>query len=259
MTDHIQIDHRDGVQSLRFYRQQKKNAITRAMYAALADAIADGEARDAIGAHVFLGSGGIFTAGNDLTDFAAADPSVSQDTPVRAFLEALVAARKPLLAAVDGPAIGIGTTLLLHCDLVFASPAARLQTPFLDLGLVPEAGSSLLLPQRIGHPMAFELLCLGAPFNAERALAAGLINAIVPAAGLDAHAHAAAKELARKPRQALLLSRRLLRGDPAALRSRIDEELLHFAERLQSPEARDAFSAFFEKRRPDFAKLKPKT
>jgi enoyl-CoA hydratase/carnithine racemase len=166
-----------------------------------------------------------------------------------------VSARKPLLAAVDGPAIGIGTTLLLHCDLVYASPAATLSTPFIDLGLVPEAASSLLLPMRSGHAVAFEMLCLGGTLDASRALAAGLVNAVVPAATLEAKVLAAAAALARKPRQALLVSRRLLRGDPARLRERMHEEFQLFAERLASPEAREALAAFLEKRPPDFAKV----
>ena len=256
MGDHIETDTRDGVQRLRFSRPQKKNAISRAMYGALADAMAAGEASGEVGAHLFVGSGGVFTAGSDLNDFLERGDAAAADGPVLRFLEALVAARKPLLAAVDGLAVGIGTTLLLHCDLVFASPTVSLRTPFLDLGLVPEAASSLLLAQRTGHPVAFEMLCLGTGLGAERALAAGLVNAIVPAQTLEAHAHAAGAALARKPREALLASRRLMRGDPELIRQRMREEFAHFTVRLGSPEAKEAIGAFMEKRPADFAKFK---
>ena len=239
---------------LRFNRPAKKNAITQAMYTALAEAIAAGEADDGIGAHVFMGSGGVFSAGSDLKDFLA-NGAVAAGGPVVAFLEALGSARKPLIAAVEGNAIGIGATMLLHCDLVYASPAARLSTPFLDLGVVPEAASSLLLPQRAGHLVAFEMLCLGVSLDAGRALAAGLINAVLPAGRLEAHALAAAAALAAKPREALLISRRLMRADPAAIRERMKVEFGHFAERLGSPEAREAMTAFLEKRPPDFTKV----
>ena len=256
MTQDILIERRDGVQTLRFNRPKKKNAITRAMYSALAAGLTAGEADAATGAHLFLGSGGIFTAGNDLADFIGRDSVTAADNPVVAFLEAVVSAQKPLIAAVDGAAIGIGTTLLLHCDLVYASPAARLATPFIDLGLVPEAASSLLLPQRAGHPVAFEMLCLGTALNADRALAAGLVNAVFSAEHLEARAHASAAALAAKPREALLISRRLLRGEPAVLRARMAQEFAHFTERLGSPEAREAISAFLEKRQPDFIKAR---
>ena len=254
MSELIETGVRNGVLTLRFNRPQKKNAITRPMYTALADAMAAGEATDDVGAHLFLGAPGTFTAGNDLADFLARDGHPSPDAPVQAFLETVVGARKPLIAAVDGLAIGIGTTLLLHCDLVYASPAAKLSTPFIDLGLVPEAASSLLLPERCGHAVAFELLCLGATFGAERALRAGLVNEIVPADLLEAHATEAAERLARKPRRALMLSRGLLRGDGKRVRTRMREEFAHFSERLQSAEAREAFAAFLEKRPPVFKK-----
>ena len=249
MTGDVQTSVHDGVHTLRFNRPQKKHALTRAMYAALADAIKAGEAGDAVGAHLFLGSPGIFTAGNDLSDFADLEAVSAPRAPVLAFLEALILTRKPVLAAVDGLAAGIGPTLLLHCDLVYASPAARLSTPFVDLGLVPEAASSLLLPQRCGHPIAFELLCLGKSFDAGRAQAAGLINEIVPAEQLEETASAAAIALARKPREALLQSRRLLRGDTEAICQRMREEFTLFAERLRSPEARAAIGTFLNKRR----------
>jgi enoyl-CoA hydratase/carnithine racemase len=159
-----------------------------------------------------------------------------------------------VIAAVDGLAIGVGTTLLLHCDLVYATPAARLQTPFLDLGLVPEAGSSLLAPRLMGYARAFELLVLGEAFSAERAREAGIVNAIVPADQLEATAMKAAARLAAKAPEALAVSRRLMRGDPAAIVARVDEEAKIFGARLSSPEAREAFAAFMEKRAPDFSR-----
>jgi enoyl-CoA hydratase/carnithine racemase len=163
---------------------------------------------------------------------------------------------KPMIAAVDGLAIGIGTTMLLHCDLVYASPSAVLRTPFLDLGILPEAGSSLLLPRRIGHVRAFEMLALGAPFAAERAREIGLVNQVVPADAVEKTALDAARTLAAKPPEALALARRLMRGDPAEVLARIDAEVAEFKRRLASPEAREAFQAFLEKRTPDFRKLR---
>ena len=160
------------------------------------------------------------------------------------------------IAAVDGLGVGIGATLLFHCDLVYATAEARFSAPFVDLGAVPEAGSTLLGPQRMGYARAFELLILGEPFTAERAREAGIVNAIVPADELEATARKAAARLARKPPVALALARRLLRGDTSALAQRVEEEARIFGERLSSPEAQEAFAAFLEKRPPDFAKLK---
>jgi len=243
----------DGVQSLRFNRPEKKNAITSAMYGALAEALASGDADPEVCVHLFLGNEAGFTAGNDLGDFLATAQSGKFDSKALAFLKALTATQKPLVAAVDGAAIGVGTTLLLHCDLVFATPNATFKTPFIDLGLVPEAASSLLVPARIGHQRAFELLCMGAPMDAEGALAAGLINAVVPSSKLEAHAREAAQALAQKPQAALLAARRLMRADRAVLDARIDEEIELFKTCLKSAEAREAFAAFLEKRQPDFA------
>jgi enoyl-CoA hydratase/carnithine racemase len=161
-----------------------------------------------------------------------------------------------MIAAVDGLAIGVGTTMLLHCDLVYATPAASLRTPFLDLGLVQEAGSSILGPERMGYPRAFELICLGEPFSAERALQAGLVNAVVPADKLEETAMKAARRLAAKPRHALMTARRLLRQDPARISAKIDEEAQAYTGLMRSPEAREAFTAFLEKRPPDFAKAR---
>lgn len=256
MTE-LEITIRDGVQTIRFTRPEKKNALLSTMYAAMTEALAAGDALDEVAAHVFVGSGGIFSAGSDISEFLArAKGGAALGGPVLQFIRALPRVGKPMIAAVDGLAVGIGTTLLFHCDLVYASPAARFQTPFLDLGLLPEAGSSLLAPRLMGPQRAFEMLVLGEPFDAERAREAGLVNRIVPADQVEAAAVTAAQRLAAKPPAALAASRRLMRGDPDAIVERVDEEARLFAERLTSPEAREAFSAFLEKRKPDFSKLR---
>ena len=258
MTEDVDITLKDGVQTLRFARPDKKNAITGPMYEALSAALDRGECDSDIAVHLFVGSGGMFTAGNDLKDFIAHATSGQKGMPIPAleFVRRLARVSKPMIGAVDGLAVGIGTTLLLHCDLVYASPAAYLKTPFLDLALVPEAGSSLLA-QRMGYQRAFELLCLGASFDAARAEQAGLINRVMSADQLEPAAMAAAQALAAKPPAALRAARDLMRGvDNEAVKAKIEEEAKVFAACLESPEAQDAFKAFFEKRRPDFAKLK---
>jgi enoyl-CoA hydratase/carnithine racemase len=265
MTQEIEIKVQDGVQVIRFLRPEKKNAFTGPMYAAMSQALDAAETNDAIAAHVFIGSGGVFSAGNDINDFlrraqaGAADDGKGIPAPGHEFIRRLPKVTKPMIAAVDGLAIGIGTTLLLHCDLIYATPAASLRTPFLDLGLIQEAGSSITAPARLGYPRAFEMICLGEPFNAERALQAGLLNAVVPADQLEATALAAARRLAAKPRQALMTSRRLLRGSPDHIGAMIDAEVQAYAGLMRSPEAREAFTAFLEKRAPDFAKARQRT
>ncbi len=261
----IEIAVADEIQVIRFTRPDKKNAFTGGMYDAMSAALDRGETDDDIVAHVFIGSGGIFNAGNDINDFirrAKAGGSAGGDegipTPSLSFIKRLPKVTKPMIAAVDGLAIGIGTTMLFHCDLVYATPTASLRTPFLDLGLVPEAASSLTAVLRMGNARAFELLCLGEPFSAERGKEAGIINAIVPAAELEATALKAARRLAAKPRGALLAARRLMRGDPSALSAQIEAEARVFRERMGSAEAQEAFAAFFEKRPPDFAKVRAK-
>jgi enoyl-CoA hydratase/carnithine racemase len=262
MAQDIEIATADGVQVIRFLRAEKKNAFTAPMYAAMSQALERAETDDAIAAHVFIGSGGVFSAGNDINDFlrraeaAAAGDGQGIPTPSLDFIRRLPKVTKPMIAAVDGLAIGVGTTMLLHCDLIYATPAASLRTPFLDLGLIQEAGSSLIAPARLGYPRAFELICLGEPFSAERAHQAGLINAVVPADRLEATALAAAKRLAAKPRQALMLSRRLLRQGFPDIGAMIDKEAEAYAVLMRSPEAREAFTAFLEKRPPDFAKAR---
>src|SRR6185295_9146171 len=199
MTQEIEIKVADGVQVIRFTRAEKKNAFTGPMYNAMSEALDGAEKNDAIAVHVFIGSGGVFSAGNDINDFmrraqaTGGGDGKGMPAPSLDFIKRLPKVTKPMIAAVDGLAIGVGTTMLLHCDLVYATPTASLRTPFLDLGLVQEAGSSILGPERMGYPRAFELICLGEPFGAERALQAGLVNAIVPADKLEETALKAAR------------------------------------------------------------------
>jgi len=262
MSTDIAIEVKDGVQVMRFLRAAKKNAFTGAMYNAMTAALGTAESNEAIAVHLFIGSGGVFSAGNDINDFLrraeASGPGAAAGipTPSLDFIRCLPKVTKPMIAAVDGLAVGIGTTLLFHCDLIYATPSASLRAPFLDLGLVQEAGSSMLAPERLGYPRAFELICLGEPFSAERAHAAGLINAIVPAAELEATAMRAAERLIAKPRQALLTSRRLMRRQAAEIGRMVDVEAQCYAELMGAPEAREAFTAFLEKRPADFAKLR---
>lgn len=256
MSD-LEISIRNGVQTIRFNRPEKKNALKSDMYAAMTEALSKGDASADVTSHLFIGSGGVFTSGNDIAEFLERSNGGSAlGTPVIGFIRGLAEVKKPMIAAVDGLAVGIGTTLLFHCDLVYATPTASLRTPFLDLGLVPEAGSSLLAPLRMGYARAFELLVLGEPFSAERAREAGIVNAIVPADQLEAIALQAAARLAAKAPEALAVSRRLMRGDPSAIVARVDDEVKIFGARLSSPEAKEAFAAFLEKRKADFAKLR---
>ena len=243
---------RDGaVQILRFDRPEKKNAITSAMYDALADALEEASRDEAVGVCVFLGSPGIFTAGNDIADFirVTSEGRGVGDAVLR-FLRALATSDRPLLAGVDGLAVGVGATTIMHCDYVLATPRAVFHTPFTDLGLVPEAGSSLLAPTVMGHARAFELLVMGRQFDAQAALLAGLVNAIAAPAEIEAAILAAARALAAKPREAVLAARRLLKGDSVKILARIEKEAEVFAERLASREAQAAFAAFMEKGKP---------
>ena len=257
MSEEIDIEVRDGVQVIRWRRAHKRNALVGAMYDKMSDALAASEANDAIAAHVFIGSDGVFTAGNDINDFLRRAEDGSQDVaPSQLFIQQLPKVTKPMIAAVDGLAVGVGVTLLLHCDLVYATPAATFRTPFVDLGLIQEAGSSVLGPARLGHARAFELLVLGESWSAERGLTAGLLNAIIPPAELEGTALAAARRLAAKPRAAMLAARRMLKVDPALISATIAKEAAEYRTLMPSPEAREAFAAFLEKRKPDFAKAR---
>jgi enoyl-CoA hydratase/carnithine racemase len=247
MSQHIDINRQNGVLSIRMNRPDKKNALTAEMYAAMAEAIASADGDASIGATLILGVPGIFSAGNDLKDFAAFAARGNLGQEVLSFLRALTIAEKPLVAAVDGIAVGVGTTMLMHCDYVLVSEKAKLSTPFVNLALVPEAASSLLAPRIMGHARAFEMLVMGRPFSGEQAVAAGLANAVVASDALEATAIAAAVEIAAKPREAVKLSRRMIKGSPDDILQRIDEEALLFAERLRSAEAQKAFMTFLNK------------
>ncbi len=242
---HIGIERHGGVLAIRFRRPEKKNAITGDMYGAVARALTSGEANPDVRAYVLFGSGGTFTAGNDIADFQATGSLATGAANIVHFLTLVAGLEKPLIAGVDGLAVGVGTTLLMHCDMVYATPAAWFQTPFTALGLVPEAGSSLIGPRLLGHAVAFELLVAGRRLTAERALAAGLINAICAPEALEAETLKLAAEIAALPPEAVKLSKRLLKGDGAEVAARIRHEVDIFAERLKTPEAQAAFAAFF--------------
>ncbi|MBD9371274.1 crotonase/enoyl-CoA hydratase family protein [Rhizobium sp. ARZ01] len=249
MTDHILIERPDsapGVQVIRFNRPEKKNAITRAMYQAMTDALRSADVDPAVRATVLLGSEGCFSAGNDMADFLAFAMGGTMGREVVDFLHALAAHTKPLVSGVDGLAIGVGTTIHLHCDMTVASPRSLFKTPFVDLALVPEAASSLIAPRLMGHQRAFALLVAGEGFSAEEARAAGLIWKVVDA--VETEAMEIARHLAAKPPEALRTARELMRGNREEIAGRIDEEAHHFAVRLRSDEARAAFEAFMAKK-----------
>lgn len=249
MSEHIEISRDGAVQIIRMHRPDKKNALTRAMYAAMAKALSVGDADGEVRVHLILGVPGAFSSGNDLADFMAVASGGEQGREVLDFLLALATTQKPVVSGVDGIAVGIGTTINLHCDLTIATARTKFHTPFVDLGLVPEAGSSLLGPALLGRQQAFALLGLGEPLSAERALAAGMIYDVVDEDELEAASLAAAQRIAAKPPQALKIARDLMLGDRQALVARIKEEGEHFRARLSSDEARNAFMAFMNRKK----------
>jgi len=249
VTDHILVERQGAIQVIRMNRPDKKNALTRAMYAKMSQTLAEGDADPTIRVHVFLGVPGAFSSGNDLADFMVVATGGDGGTEVWDFLMALARVEKPIVSGVDGIAVGIGTTINLHCDLTFATPRTVFRTPFVDLGLVPEAGSSLLAPRVLGQQGAFALLGLGEGFSAERAKAAGLIYDVVEEGALEASVLAAAGRIAAKPPQALKIARDLMRGSRDDLVARIGEESEHFRERLKSDEARAALTAFMTRKK----------
>jgi len=253
----IMIGIETGLLTIAFNRPEKKNSITSAMYQTMVDALAGAEQDPTVRAVLFRGSPEIFSAGNDLEDFMKRPPA-GADSPVVQFLTRISTASKPVLAAVAGPAVGIGTTLLLHCDMVYAADTARFSLPFAALGLCPEAASSLLLPQIAGYQRAAEKLLTGDAFDAQEAFAMGFVNKVLPAGEVLAYAHAQARKLVALPPASLRLTKSLLKGGPAGeakIAARIGEELTHFSQMLREPEAREAMSAFFEKRKPDFSRF----
>jgi enoyl-CoA hydratase/carnithine racemase len=255
MTDHIKLHEQDGILEIAFARPEKKNALTGAMYDAASQALEDAQNNDAIRVVLFRAEGDAFTAGNDMTEFAAYAAGQTVELRGHRFIAALARAEKPLVAAVNGLAVGVGTTMLLHCDLVYVAEAARLSVPFVNLGLAPEAASSLLLPARIGHVRAFALFALGESLTGAEAAALGLASKALPQEEVLAAARAAARVLASKPAGSLVATKRLMR-DAAALVARIEAENAVFGERLQSEEAAEALRAFAERRAPDFSKLR---
>lgn len=252
MSEHIKLNEEDGVLEITFSRPDKKNALSNPMYRAAREALESAQTRPEVRVVLFSGDGGEFTAGNDLGDFANRADGQGGEPQAHLFIEALARAEKPIVAAVPGLAVGVGLTMLLHCDLVYVAETARLSAPFTNLGLSPEAASSLLLPAHIGHARAFAVFALGETISGPEAAAIGLANRALPRDEVLSAARAAARTLARKPLGSIVATKRLMRN-AAALLGRIQEESLVFAERLRSDEAREAFRAFAERRPPDFS------
>jgi enoyl-CoA hydratase/carnithine racemase len=256
MTEHVRTSIEDGVLRITLARPDKKNALTNAMYAAIGDALVSAENDPAIRVVLFEAEGDAFTAGNDIGDFAAvaAGTLKREDMKAHVFLSALANAQKPYVAAVQGLAVGVGVTWLLHCDLVFVAEDAKLSTPFVNLALVPEAASSMLMPARIGHTRAYAMFALGEPVEGKVAANIGLATAAFPASEVRAKALAAAKTLATKPTGSLQATKKLMR-DSATIAAVMAREGEIFGARLRSAEAAEAFRAFAERRQPDFRKI----
>ena len=252
---HVLVERQGAIQRIQINRPEKKNALTAAMYTAFAEAILAAERDPGVRVMLIGGAGDAFTAGNDLQDFLAHAPQ-GGPRPVLDFLQVFSHAAKPIVAAVHGVAVGVGTTMLAHCDLVYAAEGTKFSMPFVNLGLCPENASSFLLPAILGYQRAAELLMFGEPFDAAKAREIGLVNAVVPLAELAATATAAAQKLAAKPPASLRLTKRLMRRAwMPEIEAALAEESKAFAERLSSPEAKEAFTAFFEKRAPDFSRF----
>jgi enoyl-CoA hydratase/carnithine racemase len=243
------------VMTVTLNRLERKNSITSAMYGAMADALAAAQADSSIRVAVFQGHESVFSAGNDIGDFLN-QPPAGTDSPVFRFLRGIASFSKPVVAAVCGPAVGVGTTMLFHCDLVYAGDNAAFSMPFVNLGLCPEAASSLLVPQMLGYHRAAEALLLGEPFMAEAALEVGLVNRVVPPTEANGVAQAAARKLAAKPISSLVETKRLMKkGQQQLVLQQMADEGQIFARMLGEPAAKEAFGAFMEKRKPDFSKL----
>jgi enoyl-CoA hydratase/carnithine racemase len=254
MAEHIVVSVQDRILTLRLDRPEKKNALTRSMYLGMIEALKQAEADSSVRVILITGTEVCFTAGNDLMDFASAKPG--ETSPAILYLQTLAAAQKPVMAAVGGVAVGIGTTMLLHCDLVYAAPHARFQLPFVNLGLCPEAGSSALLPALVGHRQAAELLYFGEPFSADTARELGIVNAVIAGDELLSAAAAKAQQLAEKPPSALRTTKALLkRGSAAIIADAMAKETEQFGALLQGPEAREAMMAFMQRRKADFSQF----
>jgi len=255
MSELVLVDDAEGIRTIRFNRPEKKNALTRAMYTAAATALETGDSDPAIKVFIIAGAGGVFTAGNDMVDFMQTPPALdgTEIPPVGQFMQALLKVTKPVIAAVDGLAIGIGVTMLMHCDLAYASPRASFKTPFVDLALAPEFGSSQVMPRMFGHVIAADLLLLGSVWDADKAARHGLINDV--AEDVEALARATAVNLAAKAPGSLRAAKALMRRAPEALMDRIGIENSLFGELLRSEEFTEAATAFMERRKPDFSKF----
>lgn len=257
MTVHVRIGIDSNIMRITLARPEKKNALTNAMYVAIGQALTRAENDPSVRVVLFEGEGDAFTAGNDIAEFAAvasgAMPRSEMQTHI--FLEALARGQKPYIAAVHGLAVGIGVTMLMHCDLAYVAEDARLSTPFVNLALVPEAASSWLIPARIGYTRAFAMFAFGEPMDGKTAASIGLVTAAVPASEVRAKALAAAKVLATKPPGALQATKKLMR-DAAAIQAVMAREGEVFGARLQTAEAAEAFRAFAERRAPDFSSIK---
>ena len=255
MSETVRIEQIDGVFHIEMARPDKKNALTADMYRTMADALASAEADPAVKVILISGAGGNFTAGNDLADFLG-NPPMTEDAPVFRFINGFARLRKPFVAAVEGVAVGVGTTMLLHCDLAYAGSGARFALPFANLGLTPEAASSLLLPLRTGYARAAEMLMLGEPFSAQVAVEVGIVNAVLPDADVLTHARERCRKLTLQPTASLRHTKELMkRGQQALIDETMRVEAEIFRQRLVSGEAKEAFAAFFEKRKPDFSRF----
>ncbi len=251
MSDHVQTERSEAVVTIRMARPDKKNALTVDMYRGMTVSLREARSDPGVRAILITGAGGAFTSGNDLRDFAATPPA-DADSPVFQFLREISTCPKPIVAAVTGVAVGIGTTMLLHCDLVVADPAARFSLPFINLGLVPEAASSLLLPRMLGHVRASELLLLGDSFDAPAAVRYNIINRLSAPGAADDEAMAWAQALADKAPDALRLTKALIKSESTGIQSRMEKESLDFVRQLHGAEFREALTAFTEKRAPKF-------
>lgn len=253
MNDTVRTALADGVFRIEMARPEKKNALTAEMYQQMADALASAEADPAVKVILISGAGGNFTAGNDLADFLD-KPPMDESAPVYRFIEGFSKLQKPFVAAVEGVAIGVGTTMLLHCDLVYAAATTRFALPFANLGLTPEAASSLLLPLRAGHARAAEMLMLGEVFTAQIALDAGIVNTVLPEGTVLEYALERCRKLTAQPAASIRLTKQLMkRAQMALIGETMSVEAEIFRQRLDSPEAKEAFAAFLEKRKPDFS------
>lgn len=255
MTHHVLLHAEAGVMTLTLHRPERKNSLTADMYSDLAEALRVAQEDAGVRVVLLQGHETVFCAGNDIDDFLNKPPA-GEDSAVFRFLRNIATFSKPLVASVCGPAVGVGTTMLFHCDLVYAGDNAAFSMPFVNLGLCPEAAASLLAPQMLGYHRAAEALLLGEPFMAEAALEVGLVNRVLPPTEVNAFAQAQARKLAAKPLASLVETKRLMkRGNQQAVLQQMQEEGASFTQLLTAPAAREAFTAFLEKRRPDFSKL----